>query len=169
MVQQRRIYFANGDYVVTNEILARKSTYPKKYSTAPGRRDPSASCYSNELDGANGWVIDGTESVSGHPTVRLSYTKSGRSWKIWYALDVGCAVLQMRYEQDNAVTVQNLTSLNIGEPDSSLFQVSSALQEGPPSGLYDRICKDGKCTAPLPDDRKQKLDNDYFNLRAQAH
>jgi hypothetical protein len=168
VVQQRRIYFANGDYVLTNEILGRKSTYPQKYSAVPGKRDPASSCNNSEIDATNGWSIEGTDNVGGFRTVRMASTNSGRSWKIWYALDVGCAVVQSRYEQDNAVTVQNLTSLAPGEPDPSLFQLPAAFQEVPPSDLYQPVCKDGKCTAPLPDAQKQRLDKNYVDLRASS-
>jgi hypothetical protein len=167
VVQQRRINFANGDEVLTNEILGRRSTYPRKHFGVPGRRDPATSCY-GELDAKAGWVIDGIDSISGHRAIRLAFTRAGRNWRTWYALDSACAVLQMHYEEDGVRTLQELTSFTVGQPDPNLFDVPAAFQEVPPSALFERTCRDGNCTAPLPDTQKQRLDKTYFDLRARG-
>ena len=86
----------------------------------------------------------------------------------WYALDVGCAMLQLRFEHEDGLTVQNLASLVDGEPDPALFQLPADFQEVTPSGLYEPICSpSGKCTSPSQS-YLQRLDDDYRALRAKA-
>ncbi len=83
----------------------------------------------------------------------------------WHALDAGCALVQVRAEHDTGVTVQNLTSLVQGEPDQALFQVSGTFQEVPPSGLFVPICSGGDSCKSLPDEVKQRLDQNYYAAR----
>lgn len=166
LVQQRRITFANGDQILTNELLHKQSTYPKKYSAVPTRRDPEAYC-STSSDVQTGWVIDGTDSVGGYRAVRLALVTPKRTMKAWHALDAGCALLQQRLEHEDGVTEQNLTSLVLGEPDRTLFQVPTGIQEVPPSGLYEPVCYGGKCSS-IPDSVKQRLDNKYYEIRAKT-
>jgi hypothetical protein len=163
---RRRIYFANGDQVLTNELLGRKSTYPKRYSEVPGQRNPQASCYT-AADAKTGWVIDGEETIAGHQAVRLRLSGSNRTMVAWHALDVGCALLQLRFEHESGVTVQNLVSLTAGEPDPALFQVPASYQEAPPSSLYEPVCRDGRCTS-VPDSLQQRLDRNYYAVRARS-
>jgi len=156
-VQQRKIFFANGDEVLTQDLLERKSTYPKRFAGAPLQRDPKSHCTSAD-DTKGLWVPSGEESIGGHRAARMVLTSGGRTFTAWYALDVGCALLQQRLEHETGVTVQNLTSLVVGEPDRALFQVPVSYQETPPSGLFVKI----------PDAVKQRLDQNYYGVRART-
>jgi hypothetical protein len=164
LVQQRRIYFANGEKVLTNELLGKKSTYPKQFASIPARR-PEASCLSPS-DLKVGWVLDGTDSVGGYRTARVMFKGSKRIMTAWHALDAGCALLQLRLEHEDGLTVQNLSSLVFGEPDPTLFQVPANFQETPPSGLYPPICSGGGSCTSLPEAVMQRRDNNYHALRA---
>jgi hypothetical protein len=64
--QSRRINFANGDLVRTNELLGRKSTYPKKNPGPVPQRSPRTGCV-NSADTSGGWVPGTQEIVAGHP------------------------------------------------------------------------------------------------------
>jgi len=166
VVQQRRIEFANGDYVLMNELLGKMSTYPKRFPPGHLRRDPQASCFTAS-DGKAGSVIDGQETISGYRTVRFKHVGSTRTIVEWRSLDVGCALLQSRFEHEDGLTVQNLAALTIGEPPSTLFEVPKAFQEVQPSSQYEPICKDGRCTS-VPDSVKQSMDKKYNDLRAKT-
>ncbi len=89
-------------------------------------RDPSSNC---------------TLSLAGKPIrTRVVESYSGdevvggfRSAKIvhgnnveWFALDIGCALVQAKYYFGNSVNTHNLISLIPGEPDRTLFHVSDA-------------------------------------------
>jgi hypothetical protein len=164
-VTQRKIYIANGDKILTNENIGKKTTYPHFFTGIPTPRDPASSCLPPQ---GNGWVVDCTENVGGFRAVRLVSAGSKRTMTAWYALDVGCALLKTRFQHETGLTVSNLTSLRPGEPDAGLFQVDANFQETPPSGLYAPVClEDGRCTAPPPDNVRQNMDKNYAALRAK--
>jgi hypothetical protein len=166
-VQKRRIDFANGDHVVINELLARKSTYPKKSAGPPVPRDPKASCATTQ-ELTSGWVIGGEDTIGAYRAVRMVYDSSPRTWTIWYSLDVGCAVLQLRLQHETGVTQQNLAAIISGEPDAALFQLSASSKEVPPSELFDCSGVEGRPCMELPDQTKQRMDNTYDDVRAKA-
>ncbi len=161
---RRRIEFATGDEIQTNELLLRKSTYPKKSAGISAWRDPDASC---RVAGDDRWVVEGTEVISGHPTVRHVLPGEKRKMTVWYALDAQCALVQLRFEHEDGITVQSLASLSVGEPVSALFDVASNYQEVPPSKLHGPVCKDGRCTS-VPEAVQERLDKQYYALRAQS-
>ncbi len=164
--RRRRIGFANGAGVVINELIGKKSTYPKNFSALRVKRDPDTSC-SSEVDSKVGIAAEGTDYVGGYRTVRFGSVNEEGAWKVWYAPEVGCALVQMRLEHREGVTIQQLASLSRGEPDPSLFQVPANLEETPPSGLYVPICRDGKCDT-IPDSVKARLDKKYYEARSQV-
>jgi len=166
LVQQRTINFANGDQVLTNELIRKMSTYPKNFAAVPVRRDPEASCLSESAI-KTGWIADGTETIGGYRAARQVLKASNRTLIAWHALDVGCALLQQRLEHQDGITVQNLASLILGEPSPALFNVSPDFQEVPPSGLYEPLCKGGSCKS-LPEPVKQRLDDNYYQVRSKA-
>jgi hypothetical protein len=137
IVQQRRIYLANGDKILVNELLARKSTYPRVTHGEVLVRDPAAACLLTS-EKKLGWRIDGSDSVAGYRTVRLMYAGPGHTIKSWHALDVGCATLQQSFEDASGRGVQTLASLTMGEPDPELFHVPGTIQEAPPPDLTAR-------------------------------
>ena len=165
-VQKRRIDFANGDHVVINELMGRKSTYPRKSAGPPVPRDPKASCaIAQELH--SGWVVGGDDTVGAYRAVRMVNVNGPRTSTIWYGLDVGCAVLQLRLQHETGVTQQNLAAVILGEPDAALFQLSASIKEVPPSELFDCSGVEGPCTA-LSDQTKQRMDGTYYQVRAKA-
>ena len=167
-VQQRKLFFANGDEVRTNELLARKSTYPKQHAGAILRRNPQTSCFSEE-DLKAGWTPSGQDSIGGHRAFRLVNTASKRTMTVWYALDAGCALLQQRFEHETGVTEQSLAALIPGEPDAAHFQIPASFQEVAPSGLFACSGTDSDCkSTPLPDYVGQRLDKRYSDKRAKA-
>lgn len=165
--RQRHITFANGEGVAINELIGKKSTYPKKFPFLQVKRDPDRSC-SSDVDAKVGAAIEGTDYIGGHRAVRFGHVNAEGDWKAWYAPDAGCALIQQRFEYDGGVTVQQLVSLGFGEPDPALFQVPASIQETPPSGLYVPQCLNGKCDKPLPDSVKTMLDKKYYEVRTQA-
>ena len=164
VVQQRTIYFASGDEVLANELLGRKSTYPKRYSGVPLAREPQASCQ-NASDMKTGWVAHGVDVVGGYRTVRYVLPGPKRTLTAWYAPDAGCALLQLRLQHEDGVTVQNLTSIILGEPD-----VPDTLQEVPPSSLYEPICSGAASStcSSVPESVKQRLDKNYYAVRVKT-
>jgi hypothetical protein len=164
--RQRRIAFASGDGILINELIGKKSTYPKNFPGLRVKRDPDTSC-SSEFDAKAGIAIEGTNYVGGHRALRFGQVGGHGAWKGWYVPDVGCALVQMRLEHDEGVTVQQLASLTLGEPDPSLFQIPASLEETPPSGLYVPNCWNGKCDT-ISDSVKASLDKRYYDTRSQA-
>ncbi len=161
--RQRRIAFPDGKGIVINELNAKESTYPKNFPGLRVRRDPDTSC-SSEADARVGIAFEGADSVGGHRALRFGQVSRHGVWKGWYVPDAGCALVQMRLEHDGGVTVQELASLTVGEPDSSLFQVPASFAETPPSGLYIPKCLNGKCDT-ISDSVKARLDEKYYNSR----
>jgi hypothetical protein len=160
-VQSRQLYFTNGDMVTTNELAGTKSTYPKMYAGPPVPRDPNANCATAQELGSR-WTTEGMDTVGSYRVVRrVMNVGAGRTLKMWYGVDVGCAVLKQRLEHESGVTEQNLDAIILGEPDRALFQLSAAFNEVPPSQLLG--CKGGDCAA-MADEFKQKLDKRYNEL-----
>ena len=135
-LQDRRIYFASGGSVRVNDIAGRKSTYPLKQVGGMVLRDPAAGCETPE-DKKIGLLAAGQDFVNGHRAVRFVMAPGKERFTMWYSLEFGCAILRQRYEHENGVSEQDLTSLTPGEPEASLFEVSGAFQEVPPSRLFD--------------------------------
>lgn len=163
-VQVRTLMFPNGSKVELNEVIGKKSTYPSGFQAVQAHRSPDASCLSQD-DLAGGWVSDGTDTIGGHPAVRVRQKTSQRSIMAWYALDAGCALVQGRFEHETGVTTQNLASLVAGEPDQALFQVPGTFQEVPPSELHPPVCVNGDCHPTMPDAIQQQMDRKYYALR----
>ena len=166
-VQQREIDFANGDHITTNELGGRKSTYPGKYAGPSALRDPKASC-ANVHDTEAGLVVSGEDNIAGYRAVRMVMNVgSGGTLTMWYGLDLGCAVVQSRFQHESGQTEQKLAAVILGEPDAALFQLSASLKEVPPSELF--ACpQQGRACTPLPDEMKQRLDKTYDDARAKA-
>lgn len=168
LVQQRKIDFANGDHVRTNELAGRKSTYPKRFSGHPVQRTPQGSCLT-EADRKSGWTLTGEDVVGGHRAIRIVYRSGRRSMTTWRALDAGCAVLQLHFEHETGRTEQNLSALIVAEPDAAFFQVPDSFQEVPPSELQDG-CLDpkGTCASTIPESVRKRLDKTYSDLRSRS-
>ncbi len=165
-VQQRKIFFANGDEIQTNELPARKSTYPKAHVGIPFQRNSASSCFNvDELKA--GWAPGGEDMVGGHRAFRLVNKSSNRTMTVWYGLDAGCALLQQRFEHETGVTEQSLAALILGEPDTSHFQVSDTFAEVPPSVLLSCSGAGSVCKSEMPESIKQKLDKRYADARAK--
>jgi len=162
---RRTINLTSGDEIRVNDLIGKKSTYPKKFSQVPSR-NPGSSC---RAANDQNWIIEGADSIEGHRTTRHVLAEGTRKMTAWYALDAQCALLQLRFEHEDGVTTQSLTSLALGEPSSSLFEVASTYQEVPPSSLFVRICKDGETCSSLPATVTQRLDKNYYALRASSH
>ncbi|HKD08751.1 MAG TPA: hypothetical protein VKB79_22805 [Bryobacteraceae bacterium] len=157
-VQDRRIYFANGDSVRINDLAARKSTYLQKQVGGMLVRDPAVDCMTPQ-DVSQG-ILPAHERAYGHPAVRFAQTWGRERLTMWYSLDFGCSILQQRFEHENGVSEQGLTSLTQGEPEASLFEVSSASQEVPPSRLFDCPTQTGSC---IGDAMAAQMDKDYYD------
>ena len=165
-VQERKIYLASGEYVRVNDIAAKKSTFPN--TPFPTPRDPKASCITEPEIGA-GWMASGEDTVGGYRTVRVfKALNGGRTITIWYGLDVGCAILQQRFQHETGVTQQDLAAVVLGEPDAALFRLSNSLLEAPPSELFGCPDSGTNSCAPISEDVKQKMDRKYNSLRAQG-
>lgn len=155
--QQRKISFTNGDYIRTNELTGRKSTYPKRFAGgAPPQKNPLTSCL-NADDANAGWTFAGEETVEGHRAARLVNVSGKRTMTMWDALDVACATLRLRFEDKDGVTEQVVSALVPGEPDAALFRVPDSFQEVAPSALH----------GSLPDSVSKRIDKNYNDLRAQ--
>jgi len=168
LVQQRKLDFANGDHVRTNEVAGRKSTYPKRFSGRPVQRTPQASCIT-DADRKSGWTLGGEDTVDGHRAIRIVYRSGRRAMTTWRALDAACAVLQLHFEHETGRTEQNLSALILAEPDAALFQVPASFQEVPPSELQD-ACSDAgiPCASTIPDSVRKRLDKTYSDLRSRT-
>ena len=162
---RRTIILASGDEIRVNELIGKKSTYPKTPSAIPSR-NPSSSCLAPNEQSS---IVDGQDNIEEHATVRHVRIDGGRKMTAWFAPDVQCALLQLRFEHEDGVTMQGLTSLTLGEPSSSLFDVASAYQEVPPSSLFVTVCKDGQTCSSLPTAVTQRLDKNYYALHATNH
>lgn len=165
--EQRKLFFANGDEVRTNDFLFRKSTYPKVRAGALSERSPQNSCVSDE-DRSTGWVLARQDSIQGHPAARLFHAAGGRTWTTWFALNEGCALLRMRLEHETGVTEQELAALIVGEPDAALFEVPASFLEVPPSRLQENCSASGGCRPVMPESVSQRLDQHYYEVRAKT-
>ena len=163
----RKIDLASGDHVRTNETLGLKSTYPNLHGGAPVRRNPQAYCETSD-DLKAGWVRGSLETVGGHQAVSMARGGSQRTMTVWYALDAGCAMLQLRSQHETGLTEQNLAALVLGEPDPALFQVPATFQEVPPSRLHGACPEADSGCKSLPDSVKNRLDAAYSRARAAA-
>lgn len=132
---QRRIYLANGDKILVNESLARKSTYPRSTHGEALVRVPESSCLTDS-EKKLGWRVEGSERIAVYRTVRLVYQGPNHFIRSWHALDVGCATVQQSFEDATGRSVQTLASLTMGEPDPALFHVPVTVREVPPSWQY---------------------------------
>lgn len=164
-VQKREIYFPNGEHVRVNELMGAKSTYLNEAGAQAIIRNPQESCASEQELGS-GWVVAGRDTIAGHAASRLQHMASDGTWTIWYGLDLHCAVLQLRLEHASGITKQELAAVVLGEPDASLFQLSTALKEVPPSQLFG--CPDPTCKA-LPSAYLERLDRHYYQLKPNAN
>lgn len=163
-VQNRELYFANGDHIRVNELMGAKTTYPGVSGEARVMRSPDESCVSRtELQA--GWLVNSGEPIGGYRTARATLTTRDGPLTIWYGLDLGCAVLQLRLQHSNGATEQKLTAVIPGEPDPALFQLSAALNEVPPSELLS--CSRANC-GPLPAGYNERVDQHYYEIRARA-
>lgn len=166
LVQQRTIYMANGDEILINDAIRKKSTFPRKHAAPHTGRTAVSSCLS-ESDVKAGWIHEGAEMVGvpAQRAARLVQRGPVRTMVAWHALEADCALLQLRLDHEDGVTVQELKSFTKGEPDQQLFKVDG-YEEAMPSGLFPPVCLNGNC-ASIPDAAKAKLDRNYEQLRAQ--
>jgi hypothetical protein len=163
-VQKRELYFANGDHIRINELMGAKSTFLNESEGRLPARAPEASCLSQQ-EAASGWVVSGQDLIGGYKSARITRVAKDRTWTIWYGLDLNCAVLQERLQHETGVTEQRLTAVTLGEPDTALFQLSTALKESPPSQLLG--CPSGPCATP-PAPYLERIDRHYYEVRAAA-
>jgi hypothetical protein len=164
--RQRRIGFPDGSGVLINELSGKKSTYPKEFTALPIQRDPNNACAS-QFDLNMGIQFEGTDDISGYKSLRFGHTSGKRYWKGWYVQELGCALVKSRLEHESGVTVQDLSSLTVAEPNPSLFQVSASLIETPPSGVYGQDCGGNSPCASLPDAVRERLDNRYYKTQGR--
>jgi hypothetical protein len=115
-------------------------------------------------DASRGLLPAAHERVYNLPAVRFAQTWGKERLTMWYSLDFGCAILQQRFEHENGVSEQGLTSLTQSEPEASLFEVSSAFQEVPPSRLFDCPTQTGSC---MGDAVAAQIDKDYYDTRTR--
>lgn len=155
--RRRTLFFPNGDMILTNEHSGKKSTYPRRYSGVPNQKAPGSSCQSVE-DARAGFVTEGYDLINGFQAVRRSRPSSDRKWIVWHAPDAGCALVQLRFEHEDGVTVQSLTSLSTSEPRADMFTVPDTFQEVAPSELYPT----------LGSSQKRRLDDNYIALRTKV-
>jgi hypothetical protein len=165
-VQQRQVYFANGDEVRMNELAARKSTFTGASSGPAEQRSPMNSCLTSDNIKA-GLRPDGTESVAGHKAIRVMSTQAKRTMTYWFAIDEGCALIRQRFEHETGVTEQNLSGIFAGEPDAGLFMIPFAFQEVLPSALFSCADPGRTCKTPVPDAMREKMDRRYLQLNAK--
>lgn len=139
----RRINFASGAMVQTDDAAAKKSTTmaEQPLNAAAWHRDPQTSCV-DRMDGRP-WtsqpVSVSQETVAGYRTAKIVVKNDTR----WLALDYGCALVKSITDlgaRGRSETV--LVSLTPGEPAAALFAVPDNFQEGPPSALTPRPSDD---------------------------
>ena len=162
-VQDREVFFANGQSVRLNELASRMSTYPHAPAGTMIVRDPGNGCVTAQ-EKNSGWRSSGQEDINGHPTIRVVKLLGRRTLTLWYSLEFGCAILKQRLEHETGVSEQDLTAVIQGEPDAALFQVPNSFQEVPPSQLFDCSLFKGPCE-PLPDSVVQRMDRIYYSAR----
>lgn len=168
-VQQREIYFSNGDFVVTDEVRGKKSTYPRAYLGVPGQRHPQQSCLTEE-ETRLGFVVVGEDDIAGYRALRIASTKGKRTVTSWRAAGFGCAVLRSRLDHEGGVSEQALAALVPGEPDMGLFRIPASFQEVPPSILLFSECPDtnAPCKSTLSESARKARDKGYYDLRAKT-
>lgn len=168
-VQQREIYFSNGDFVVTDEIRGKKSTYPRAYRGVPGQRHPQQSCLTEE-EIHLGFALVGEDDIAGYRALRIARTRGKSTVTSWRAPGFGCAVLQSRLDHESGVSEQALAALVPGEPDGGLFRIPASFQEVPPSILLFSDCPDpnSPCKSTLSESARKVRDKGYYDLRAKT-
>lgn len=167
-VDQREIFFANGDFVRTDEIHGRKSTYPQLYSGVPGQKHEHASCISQD-ESRLGYVLSGQETISGYRAYRIVRNGAKQTVTVWRAPDFGCAQIQFRLDHQTGITEQTLAALLPGEPDGALFRVAGSSQEVLPSILAAGCAEvTPNCKSTLPEAVNARLDKNYGEVRGKA-
>ncbi len=167
-VQQRRIFFANGDEVRIDDVASHKRTYPHLHAGPTATRNPASSC-SDTNDSRTGWTQAGQETIGQYAAIEFVRRSGPRTTTAWYTPDYGCAMVQLILQHETGVTRQDLAALIPGEPDPSLFRIAESVEEVPPSITFDP-CSSGAgnaCSHALPDVVKQRLDSAYYAARAK--
>ncbi len=70
------------------------------------------------------YLVNGDESMTNDLLQKKSTFP--QTTTTWYVPAADCALVQLRYEHEDGVTVQNLSSLVLAEPDPALFKVSES-------------------------------------------
>jgi hypothetical protein len=165
---ERSVSFYSGLSIVINEkSLIKTSTQGKEISLVSTLRDPASKCI-NSYAGkpfSQGEAIESEELIAGYKTVRIN---NGRGVLRWLALEHGCVRIKDRIEwgPGKGANETILVSLIQGEPESSLFEISSNLREVPPSERM-RILLGDKCPSCLTkqQERIQRADVIYLQNR----
>jgi len=156
----RRIQYANGIVVETNDVTRAKST--TRRPTVFARRLPAASCASGRADEGEPSV----EVLGSARAAKFVRSDGTRSTSVWYALDYGCALVRRVITfEDGSSSEMRVVSLASDPPNPKLFDIPKDYREGPPSSLRTeeerKACDDG-CAQ-----RFKRFDDEYQGLRVK--
>lgn len=130
---RRTISFPSGLLINTDDVAELKSTMLDKVGNRIRLASPQEQCLRTRervplREYRQSAVSE--EVVSGYRTVVVR----GANSTLWYAVDVGCALLQADTDfGPNGLSRTTLESLTPGEPSPDLFAVRDAYEEVPPS------------------------------------
>lgn len=162
----RTINLSSGQEILVDEAQSLRSTFEKEFDWKTIALDPANNCLTNmagrQLGGQPRRMV-GPESIHGYRAVRIEDVGSGITY--WFALDYGCAMVQLRATFDkDLVSEQQLIKLTPGEPDATWFTIPGTYAETVPSKL---LCSGGQCASAAK--LLHNLDEAYNRQRAERH
>ena len=129
-VLQRRITFADGQVVAADDVASTST----RWAAPPGQditsqRDPASGCQRTRSGriGAKNQVVHGDEVIGGYRATKITIGDN----TLWYALDIGCAVIRAKWDRGATSNSKELASVVFGEPDISFFTVPEAYSKLP--------------------------------------
>jgi hypothetical protein len=166
---ERVIQFASGDEVSVNDLTNLKSTIFKRGIAALAQRNSQGDCLTM-LSGKPASTEEkllGKEYYRGYRVARTQLSGA----EFLYALDFGCAHVYDRIVfNQNESSEHNLVTLIPGEPDASLFEVSSDVREVTPSERLLSSMKDKSRCGPESNcgSTLKSIDEDYNRSKSRS-
>ncbi len=176
-VHTRIIKRADGVKITTNNQTGAKTTVAVGQVVLHGqKRTPESNCLKQGSGHSfHNERMDGEETLHGYRTVKV--VAGGQT--IWYAPDLGCVMLQMRWVwpasngMPPSVTTKTAMTIELGEPDESLFRSPPDFDELSPSeyAVSQAEFSFRRVESKLPPDklaeRRKKLESDIALHRSQ--
>ena len=155
----RKVTFPDGMWANVYDIVGAKTTWHMNSVSLAALKarlqNPPANCVFN-TEGNPTFLRN--EQLLGHSVAVIQTVTKTERGTFWRAPDLACEELQFRYESlqgDGSYKVaseERLITLNVGSPDSRLFELGPALKEMKPSDAHKLFFN----KLPIPEDDATK-------------